>query len=740
MAANHCLNRDELAAYAAGQLSEQAAEDFDRHVGDCESCRSTLDTLNHTYDSLLVRLQNQSVPQSYCLEPPCRDAVAGVKAMATPSGRARTPASSAPKAELRLPCKLGEYELLEKIGEGGMGAVYRARHAKLNRIVALKTLSPARLGDAQAVARFEREMRAIGQLRHPNIVEAHDAREIENAPLLIMEYIEGVTLGELARQLGPLAVPEACELIRQAALGLQCAHQHGLVHRDVKPSNLMLAWAGQVKLLDLGLARFALMDQPGEEITATGLAMGTADYIAPEQVVDSRHVDIRADIYSLGCTLYRLLAGQAPFGNGQRLSAVAKLYAQVHDSVPPLGDIRPDMPPELQGVLDRMLAKNPAHRFDRPADVAAALESFAKAGEIPSLIDRFRQARSAEGRSGKQGDSTQRSDSSDSTESKTEFRDKIRSQSRKPRTVFFSVIVTALVVLVIGVSVGVVLHIRRGQRDTVVHVPDGSQVTVRESGDVEVVLPESDAGSPEEIDWDRRFATWAVRAGARINLWTKDRAYEVGHEDDLPKEPFYVQTVFFWDIETIHDADLEIAPRLQKLQGLNLQRVAITDKAMPHIGKSRGLRWLALDDTKVTASGLSHLHSLPKLELLALTGLPVTDAVLGKFPKLEHLKHIALARTEITDDALVEVAERKSLGHVDLHCTAVTDHGLVHLGHLPRLNFLDLKSTQVSDRGLEELRRIPSLRKLNLRETKVTAEGVASLQAALPECKIEFEQ
>jgi serine/threonine protein kinase len=187
--------------------------------------------------------------------------------------------------------QLGEYQLADKLGEGGMGAVYKALHTKLRRTVALKVLPKDRLGDPQAVARFEREMAAVGALDHPNIVRAMDAREVEGTRFLVMEFVEGVDLNAVCRACHPVPVADACEIIRQAALALQHAHEHSLVHRDVKPSNLMITADGVVKLLDLGLARFEEDQAVGEEVTGTGQVMGTIDYMAPEQVADARSVD-----------------------------------------------------------------------------------------------------------------------------------------------------------------------------------------------------------------------------------------------------------------------------------------------------------------------------------------------------------------------------------------------------------------------------------------------------------------
>ena len=294
---------------------------------------------------------------------------------------------SEPTRSLNLaahPAHIREYRLLEQIGAGGMGAVYRAEHTRLKRIVALKLLPPSRVQDSRAIARFEREMEAIGRLDHPSVVRATDAGEHGGSHYLVMEYVEGIDLASLAQQQGPLPVADACELTRQAALGLQYIHEYGLVHRDVKPSNLMLTRAGQVKILDLGLALLRGGDADSH-LTDSGQALGTADYMAPEQAVDSRQVDIRADIYSLGCTLYRLLAGRPPFTAPEYPGVVERILAHVNQPIPPLRSFRPGLPAELEAVLDRMLAKKPAGRYAVPREVAQSLEPLAAGSDLPGL-------------------------------------------------------------------------------------------------------------------------------------------------------------------------------------------------------------------------------------------------------------------------------------------------------------------------------------------------------------------
>jgi serine/threonine protein kinase len=282
--------------------------------------------------------------------------------------------------------KLGGYQLLEQLGQGGMGVVYKGRHTMLNRMVALKVLSAERMKDSQAVARFRREMRTVGMLDHPSIVRAMDAGEAEGSHFLAMELVDGVDLAQLTDRYGPLPLPDACEIIREAAVALQHAHEHGLIHRDLKPSNLMLTPAGQVKILDLGLARLYGDNAFSQELTATGQVMGTPDYMAPEQAFNPQSVDIRADVYSLGCTLYKLLTGKAPFSGPAYVNVMEKLQAHAQAPVPAIRDSRPEVSQELAAVLNVLLAKKPADRFHSLSAVAIALEPFAVGNDLPKLL------------------------------------------------------------------------------------------------------------------------------------------------------------------------------------------------------------------------------------------------------------------------------------------------------------------------------------------------------------------
>src|SRR5579884_209842 len=289
---------------------------------------------------------------------------------------------------------LGQYRILERLGSGGMGRVYKAMHPVMERVVALKIISPRLMKESSARARFQREVRHAARLIHPNIVVAYDAAEVEGQWFLVMEYIHGRDLAQLLMRHSRPSVALACEIIRQAALGLQYAHEHGMVHRDIKPANLMVTSARPqpdgatiegwpqpplVKILDFGLARLNAVDGlslgSGETLTVEGCIVGTPEFMAPEQGRDSRAVDIRSDIYSLGCTLYMMLAGRPPFR-----AASSFEIAVMHLSQPPkpITHYNPALPPELAEVVHRMSAKQPEDRFQTPGAGANAFQPWAR--------------------------------------------------------------------------------------------------------------------------------------------------------------------------------------------------------------------------------------------------------------------------------------------------------------------------------------------------------------------------
>ncbi len=288
--------------------------------------------------------------------------------------------------------RIRDYRLLEVIGQGGMGTVYKAQHLRLGKTRAIKVLARHLLDNQEAVERFRLEVENSGRLEHANIVQALDAGEENDVHFLVMEFVEGWNLARLVEVGDRLPVDAACELIRQASIGLQHAHDHFLVHRDIKPSNLMLNHNGLIKILDLGLARFIAERQPTSRLTMSRGPMGTCDYMAPEQWSDASSVDIRADIYSLGCTLYYVLTGQPPFGGENYKSLVQKQLGHQHAPVPSVVDARPDVPAALQDVVERMMAKAPEDRYAEPAEVIEDIEPFAGSDSVASFLSSLPEA------------------------------------------------------------------------------------------------------------------------------------------------------------------------------------------------------------------------------------------------------------------------------------------------------------------------------------------------------------
>jgi serine/threonine protein kinase len=315
----------------------------------------------------------------------CRNVVAAAESE-TVAPAAHTPASAplpspapAPAPPSNVPPILANhprYQILGLLGTGGMGAVYKAQHRIMERIVALKVISPELVANPRTVHRFHLEVKAAARLSHRNIVTAFDAEQAGDTHFLVMEYVEGTTLGRMVEKKKQFPVAHACEYIRQAAQGLQHALEQGMVHRDIKPQNLMLTPKGRIKILDFGLARFVSESAKDSGLTALGAVMGTPDYMAPEQAQDAHKADIRSDIYSLGCTLHCLLRGRPPYPEG---TGIQKILAHLEQEPPLLLNFRDDVPPELEQVIKRMMAKDPAKRYQTPKDVARALTPIVRA-------------------------------------------------------------------------------------------------------------------------------------------------------------------------------------------------------------------------------------------------------------------------------------------------------------------------------------------------------------------------
>lgn len=369
-ALNSCPSPAEWQAALHGQVDPVRWSEIEIHLTHCAECEARVDALTEASDSFVRHL----------CELPCTDAdepefvALHAKLMASPSPYLNAEDEDAQLTrEFTGPQSFGNYELLSLLGAGANGAVYKARHVPLDRLVTIKLLHPTRDSGPERRARFTDEVRALAKLEHPHLVRATDAGELDGCHYLVMEYLEGLDLSAVIRKVGPLPPGDAAEVVRQAALGLQHLADHGYTHRDIKPSNLLLTNQGQIKLLDFGLVRRPL-DESRDDPAEARWAHGTADYMSPEQWRNYDQVDIRGDIYSLGCTFFKLLAGVPPY-RPLPPGIASKWEAHCQAAIPDIRRYRLDVPDSVHRILARMLAKDPNQRIATPRALIAELHA-----------------------------------------------------------------------------------------------------------------------------------------------------------------------------------------------------------------------------------------------------------------------------------------------------------------------------------------------------------------------------
>jgi serine/threonine protein kinase len=625
------------------------------------------------------------------------------------------------------------YRLLEKLGEGGMGVVFKAIHQDLDKLVAVKLIRSERVRDPDAAARFKREMQAVGKLEHPNIVRAFDAGEVDGTLYLAMEYVAGVDLNALVERVGPLPVPDACALVRQAALGLQHAHENGRIHRDIKPSNLILADSpaapdASVKIVDFGLALLVHRAAGSSELTGAGQIMGTLDYMAPEQGGDSHLVDHRADLYSLGATLYKLLTGDSPLPTTFAASPLAKVMALALGEPIPIRQRRPDVPDAVAHLVERLLDRNPANRPAAAAEVAAELEPFARSANLRELLI-------------KAGDPSAGGRASPLVPDSAPARGAKRRHSGH-------LLIAAIGVAALLLAGAIVVRIATDKGELIIRSPDPNvEITVKRngkpvedlevssgesnvrvrSGEVEVVLRGAHADRYEvrnnrvilsrgdkpvieivrkpaaETNIDRSTAEWVLAQGGWV-LIGKERK-EVKAANDLPASPFATTDVFLPKAQGISDGDMR---RLRDLPGLifvDISETRIGDAGFALLAENQGIGGLRAHGTLLTNSGAKHLGALKNLQYLKLGSTAITDDALRYVKDLPKPSDLGLSGTAVSDMGLELLSNQLSLARLQLDRTRITDGGLVHLYRLTRLAEVDVRNTRVSPAGAAELRK-----------------------------------
>ncbi|MBI1310461.1 protein kinase [bacterium] len=377
-----CLTEDIVRKFLTGELDDEQDQVVSDHLEECGACqRLTMTFLS--VDDLCLPWVKASGRETVDLAKRSVDTVMinRLKQIASAEGNRRHESGTEPvyqPADIQVPAlpgRIDKYEIVAEIGRGGMGTVYLGIDHDQERECAIKVLAEARGRNQKAIERSYREIHAIGRLKHPNIVAVSNAGTLDDGrTFLAMEFLRGSDLQSLVQTHGPLAADEACRIIIEAARGLQHAHEHGFVHRDVKPSNLFQTEEGDVKLLDFGLVQLKSSSiQNLDTLTESGLVLGTVDFLSPEQALNSRSADLRSDVYSLGCTLAWLVSARQVYP-GKSVTKV--LFAHRDQPIPELESLQPTVPAGLNAIFQKMVAKRPEDRFQSMAEVIDALARF----------------------------------------------------------------------------------------------------------------------------------------------------------------------------------------------------------------------------------------------------------------------------------------------------------------------------------------------------------------------------
>ncbi|MGE0606655.1 MAG: protein kinase [Pirellulales bacterium] len=632
--------------------------------------------------------------------------------------------------------RLGHYEILQVLGQGAFGIVFKAFDEKLHRHVAIKAINPQLAATSPPRKRFLREARSVAAIKHENIVQVYSVEE-QPLPYLVMEYIDGQSLQQKLDGAGPLEVGEILHLGRQMAAGLAAAHEKGLIHRDIKPGNILLERGVEqrVKITDFGLARAA----DDATVTRTGMIAGTPMFMAPEQALGQK-LDHRADLFSLGSVLYQMTCGRPPFRGP---NAVAVLKRVVDETPRPIQDILPEIPDWLCAIIEKLQAKNRDERYASAQEVGNLLSHCLKdlqQGKTPLVAAPKHEPASL-------------------------ARPKLTATDghRRSRQLLVAAAAVALMILIgLGVTeatgltklAATVIRITTGSGTLVVEADDpevsvtidgeelvilgggvkevrlkpgeykllaskDGQVVTQElvtitSGGRQVVRVSKEHGnqpSTTVVDSDRKAAEWVLALGGTVHL--NDDPNHVLKSSDLPSEPFRL-TGFHLRKPEVEDTDLRILQDCQHLTRIDLAFTGIGDAGLEFVSGKRPLITLDLLGTSVSDAGLARLAPGNELAELAIGSPLVTDAGIAKLGNYQHLKYLWLKGDKLTDSVLLSFKNCQNLGMVDIQWTPIGDEGIAHLH--------DCKN----------------LAMLWARHSKVTARGVMELQAALLNCKVDW--
>jgi serine/threonine protein kinase/WD40 repeat protein len=781
----HCPSPADLRDYALGNLVDDRFDQVEQHIDTCELCLTTLETLDLDGDEVLQALRHVPAENTQLHDSGWKDVEDLVKAI----GVEWSQADNAPVIASLLPQqRLRDYDLLEKLGQGGMGTVYKAVHSRLKKVVALKVLPADRMENAESVRRFEREMQAVGGLNHPHIVQATDAGEVEGTHFLVMEYVDGLNLSQLVDHCGPLRVADACELVRQAALGLQHAHENGMVHRDIKPSNLMLSSSGEIKILDLGLALLSEGPAGGGELTTTNQIMGTLDYMAPEQATDTHTVDIRADLYSLGATLYKLLAGRAPLHVDGGAAPVKKLNLLLNTQPEPIRTLRPDVPEPLGDLLERLLAKTADTRPATPADLIAKLEPFTSGADLQKLASEAKDgafairriplatASSIDVSSHLIETATQTPMAEAESASQSTLLQAVDKPPRRPRR-RTGLVMAGLLAVLLGGLITVVTKQGTVTIETPERLTDAVtvKITPLAGGDKAVAILDKQStwtatvaggeytlelvGGDDEFDLQDQTLT-VSRFGTTLVRITHASGKVAKASGSAPLTPVPRDHLFdaapMVDPKTLRTRR-EIAEWYQSVGGgmtlfvdnartwtyvkpstplpaepfeMTSIRLAWNDQLPPEflapITHIPELKSLALIGTNVRAEDLAPIETCENLEILDLTGAPAGDAALETVGRCRSLRILLLSDMNITESGLAKISSLP-LTHLQVGGTRLDQQGLAQIAKIRTLESLNLARNELSLLDLTVLKNHANLSHLEVHASSFGDDDIAEL-------------
>ena len=731
-----CSQFERVQLLLADRLSDDERVLLAEHLDECQECQRSIDS---SVSGLDFMIETFRVAQSEDteIEPALATAMSRLAADGPPTvthvrhTEARQLDREGPSMTASVR-HLGPYAIHGEIGRGGMGVVLKAFDTKLNRPVAIKVLTP-RVADGKAAReQFLREARAAAVIKNPHVVTVHSVDEIDGEPYIVMEYVSGKSLQRRLKTQPPLEIDEIVRIGLEVAQGLGAAHAQGLVHRDVKPSNILLEGPQQtVKLTDFGLACCLFEGN----LTETCEVVGTPLYMSPEQ---SRGADFdyRSDLFSLGSVLYTLCTGQPAF-DASNLYAIAR---RVSDDIPrPIHELRPDVPSWLVETIERLMAKDPSERFQNAADMISVFQYHVSGhGDLPAISPK----RPAKKR-----------------------RDQ-RIRGKRPPFSKAALLVCSLSLLIALAAIPPesvanfamsAIQIVRGDGTLVVEVDDPKVQVLIDEGDIVISgagsntvrlrpgkhdvratkngvpflsqevtitrrgrrlvrvlwnLPDSSQPVGPELAVRRKSAQWVLGLGGHVQIEIFGILANVVDAEALPPREFRADYVFLSRNKNANDGNIQNLTGLASLRRLYLANTSITDAAMQHIAKLTQLEILAIARTGLTDAGTPHLSHLIQLDKLDIAG------------------------TRVSDQGLEDICRLTALTRLNLNTTDVTDAGLYNLVRLKHLEVLCLVNTQITDASVETLAKLKSLREIALGRTGVTQDGMTRLKRLLPDCKV----